>query len=65
VDIRNCSSVPLPLVIKPEDLKEALQWRSDGERKCKVSQSNRTDKGIELALQFTLVERRFHSKNNC
>jgi len=28
-------SVPLPLVIKPKLVKEALQWK--GERKCKVT----------------------------
>jgi len=55
-------SVPLPLVIKPKVLKEALQW--SGKFKCKVTSIKLA---TELNLQcnyFALVERQFHSKNN-
>jgi len=31
---------------------------------AKLRQSNRTDKRIELTIQFTLVVRHFRSKNN-
>jgi len=59
-------SVPLPLVIKPKVLQEALQWRSERREQvqCYV---NRTELTSELNLQcnyFALVERHFPLKNN-
>jgi len=35
-----------------------------GSASAKLRQPNRTDKRIELAMQLTLVERHFRSKNN-
>jgi len=43
-------NVPLPLLIKPKFVTEALQLCS--ERKCKLRQSNRNDKRIELKMQL-------------
>jgi len=58
------SRVPLPLVIKPKVVKEAPRLRKSAGASGKLRQSNRTDKLIELTIQFTLVERNFRSKND-
>jgi len=48
-------SVPLPLVIKPKMLKEALQWKS--ERRAQVESyvvtSIKPNKRIEPTMQYT------------
>jgi len=59
-------SVTLPFAIKPQVIKEALQWRSEWRGQVQ-SYVNQTEQTSELNLQcdyFTLVERHFRSKNN-
>jgi len=58
-------NAPLPLVIKPKVVKEALQWRF--ERRAQVlTYVNQTEMTSEINFQcnyFTLAERHFRSKN--
>jgi len=58
-------SVPQQHVIKPNVVKEALQWRS--ERQTQVQNfANQTELTCELNVQCNspFVERHFHTKNN-
>jgi len=59
-------SLELSLVLKPNFVKETLQWRSEWQAQVQ-SYLNQTELTSELNLQcnyFTLVERHFRTKNN-